>query len=163
MLTHEKLAELRRLANNAVPSAEWFLSQHLDEVPFIDGAAAKFIVAANPEAILRMLSMLNALQARIAELEKKAALHDQIMRACGELPEGWEIVIELENGAGTVSLFDPEYREVEYPEDHESMAHAVGDAIDAALTWPEDTSDYGSRIAVIGQNGNDGISYKEQK
>lgn len=38
-------------------------------------------------------------------------------------------------------------------------------AIDAAMqpTWPEDTSDYGSRIAVIGQNGNDGLSYKEQK
>lgn len=32
-----------------------------------------------------------------------------------------------------------------------------------ASQWPEDASDYGSRIAVIGQNGNDGISYKEQK
>lgn len=38
-------------------------------------------------------------------------------------------------------------------------------SIDAAMqpTWPEDTSDYGSRIAVIWQNGNDGLSYKEQK
>lgn len=26
-------------------------------------------------------------------------------------------------------------------------------------SWPEDTSDYGSRIAVIGQNGNDGLHY----
>lgn len=25
--------------------------------------------------------------------------------------------------------------------------------------WPEDESDYGSRIAAIGQNGNDGLHY----
>lgn len=71
MLTHEQLADLRRLANKAVPSAEWFLSQHLNEVPFIDGAAAKFIVAANPEAILHMLHHIEAMQARIAEFDGK--------------------------------------------------------------------------------------------
>ena len=71
MLKPEQLAELRRLANKAVPSAEWFLSQHLNEVPFIDGAAAKFIVAANPEAILHMLHHIEAMQARIKELEKE--------------------------------------------------------------------------------------------
>lgn len=26
-------------------------------------------------------------------------------------------------------------------------------------SWPEDDSDYGNRIAVIGQNGNDGLHY----
>ena len=38
-------------------------------------------------------------------------------------------------------------------------------AIDAAMqpTWPEDASDYGSRIAAIGQNGNDGLLYPEQE
>lgn len=29
-------------------------------------------------------------------------------------------------------------------------------------TWPEDTSDYGSRIAVIGQNGATGEHYEEE-
>lgn len=72
MLKHEQLTELRRLANKAVPSAEWFLSQHLNEVPFIDGAAAKFIVAANPEAILHMLHHIDAQQARISELTLKS-------------------------------------------------------------------------------------------
>lgn len=28
-------------------------------------------------------------------------------------------------------------------------------------TWPEDASDYGSRIDVLGQNGNDGLHYPE--
>lgn len=32
---------------------------------------------------------------------------------------------------------------------------------DRMKEWPEDTSDYGSRIAVIGQNGNDGQHYEE--
>lgn len=38
-------------------------------------------------------------------------------------------------------------------------------SIDAAMqpAWPEDTSDYGSRIAIVGQNGNDGLAYQEEQ
>lgn len=145
MLTPEQLAELRRLANKAVPSAEWFLSQHLNEVPFIDGAAAKFIVAANPDAILRMLSMLNAQQARIAELEKDAARYRWLRDH--EDPESIE---GPARDMARAMLID---------------SRKTDEAIDAAMqpTWPEDASDYGSRIAAIGQNGNDGLHYAREQ
>lgn len=41
--------------------------------------------------------------------------------------------------------------------------HSLDRFIDSAMqsTWPEDASDYGSRIDVIGQNGNDGLHYPE--
>lgn len=33
----------------------------------------------------------------------------------------------------------------------------------ATQPWPDDASDYGSRIAVVGQNGNDGLHYQDQE
>lgn len=100
MLKPEQLTEMRRLADKAVPSAEWFLSKHLNEVPFIDGAAAKFIVAANPEAILHMLHHIEAMQARIAELEAHLQLADDCQEPLfDELAEKANRIAELEQDA----------------------------------------------------------------
>jgi hypothetical protein len=67
-----------------------------------------------------------------ADVARDAALYCAVQRACAELPEGWEIRIELERSAGTVSLVNPDGEDVDYPSDHEYMALDINDAIDAA-------------------------------
>ena len=68
-----------------------------------------------------------------ADVARDAALYCAVQRACAELPEGWEIRIELERSAGTVSLVNPDGEDVDYPSDHEYMASDINDAIDAAI------------------------------
>ena len=68
-----------------------------------------------------------------ADVARDAALYCAVQRACAELPEGWEIRIELERSAGTVSLVNPDGEDVDYPSDHECMASDINDAIDAAI------------------------------
>lgn len=54
-------------------------------------------------------------------------------RAASELPEGWQITIEVELNAGYVSLHDPEGEEHEFPCNRESMAQDVLDALEYAV------------------------------
>jgi len=68
-----------------------------------------------------------------ADVARDAALYCAVQRACAELPEGWEIRIELERSAGTVSLVNPDGEDVDYPSDHEYMASDINDAIDSAI------------------------------
>ena len=68
-----------------------------------------------------------------ADVARDAALYCAVQRVCAELPEGWEIRIELERSAGTVSLVNPDGEYVDYPSDHEYMASDINDAIDAAI------------------------------
>lgn len=53
-------------------------------------------------------------------------------RACGELPFGYEIIIELENGAGSVTLCDPD-GEKQCFEGSDYFANDIRNAIDAAI------------------------------
>lgn len=83
---------------------------------------------------------INELQTDNAELRieneslrKDAELHKQIQRACGDLPEGWEIRLSLENGAGWFDLFDDNGNHVEFASNHENLAETLSDAIDAAM------------------------------
>ena len=55
-----------------------------------------------------------------------------IENACADLPEGWEIRINLERNSGTVSLLDPEGDEVEFPSENECLSESVQDALDQA-------------------------------
>ena len=68
-----------------------------------------------------------------ADVARDAALYCAVLRSCAELPEGWEIRIELERSAGTVSLVNPDGEDVDYPSDHEYMASDINDAIDSAI------------------------------
>lgn len=68
-----------------------------------------------------------------ADVARDAALYCAAQRACAELPEGWEIRIELERSAGTVILVNPDGEDVDYSSDHEYMASDINDAIDAAI------------------------------
>lgn len=54
------------------------------------------------------LTWIERLEAEIEALREKAAMHDAIQRACAELPQGADLHIELENGAGTVRLYLPD-------------------------------------------------------
>lgn len=56
----------------------------------------------------------------------------QMQRAAGELPDGYEVVISLENGAGTVHLLDEFGDQVELDDDHDGIASEIEEAIETA-------------------------------
>ncbi|WP_274644179.1 hypothetical protein [Pseudomonas serbica] len=72
------------------------------------------------------------LQAKFKVLTKVPPLYAAVERAAGELPEGWEIQMGIERGAGTVNLFDPDDCEVEFATNHERLDYTVIDALEAA-------------------------------
>lgn len=122
------------------------------------GAAERYFRAARPETVLQLLAHIDAQQARIAELEKDAARYPALRDAVIAATAGIKHQIEL---AITQAMRES------HASGHgaELTTAAIDSAIDAAMqpSWPEDTSDYGSRIAVVGQNGNDGLHYQEQE
>lgn len=59
------------------------------------------------------------------------SLEENINRAAAELPEGWIIEINVERGAGWVSLYDNEGMSVVICEDG-TLSEQVSDAIDYA-------------------------------
>ncbi|AQG98557.1 hypothetical protein A9R05_06715 [Burkholderia sp. KK1] len=58
---------------------------------------------------------------------------DPVNRACGELPEGWQIEIGLERGAGWVDLRSPEGKQVTFDDDADKFGWKIHKAIDAAI------------------------------
>jgi hypothetical protein len=87
-------------------------------------------------AVLRYIATLtaerDALAQRCAAAERDAGLHRAMQRAAGELPEGWEIVIGVERGAGWVDVTDWDGNPHETCPD-DSLAQQVHAAIDAAI------------------------------
>jgi hypothetical protein len=98
--------------------------------------------------------MLKKQAARIAELEAQIAAvapaqtadtddarghwnpiynTDPVQRACGELPEGWEIEITLEQGAGCVYLIDPTGERTDI-DSADKFDWTIHEAIDAAMS-----------------------------
>ncbi|MDI1331266.1 hypothetical protein [Pseudomonas sp.] len=77
---------------------------------------------------------LNAADQRIDELESVPALYQQVQRAAGDLPDGWEILICIEKGSGSVDLVDPDGSVVEFATNDERLDYTVSDAIDHALS-----------------------------
>lgn len=72
------------------------------------------------------------LKRRIAELESVPPLYAAVEEAAGALPDGWEIRLCVEQGAGTVELFDPDGVESDFATNHERLDFTVKDALDAA-------------------------------
>ncbi|AHC48979.1 hypothetical protein [Achromobacter xylosoxidans] len=60
------------------------------------------------------------------------AIGQALNRACAELPEGWQIQIELEKGAGTVTVLDPEYCPTGV-NGGEAFSDTINEAIDTAF------------------------------
>lgn len=68
------------------------------------------------------------------EAVRKNATESAIQRACRELPEGWSMQIELERGAGDVTLFNAWDIVVDFGQDFDSsISEQVEAAIDAAM------------------------------
>jgi len=68
----------------------------------------------------------------VEKLTQQAELYQQVQRAAGELPNGWEIRICIERDAGYAELWDGDGCEVDFPNSCESLADTVSDAIDHA-------------------------------
>jgi len=54
-------------------------------------------------------------------------------KVCGELPDGWQITVELERDSGCVVLTNPAGDEVEYPSSFESITDQLFDALEYAV------------------------------
>lgn len=54
-----------------------------------------------------------------------------VMRACEVLPEGWTVRVDLENGAGTVCLIDPDGSCI----DRDLSLECFSDEINAAIEY----------------------------
>jgi hypothetical protein len=114
----------------------------------IDKAIA--ILEAGRGDALKALDALsvNRLGAAVKELRALSRRHwnpvyntDPVQRACGDLPEGWEIEISLELGSGSVYLIDPTGERIDIEHGGECFDWAIHEAIDAAiasLTKPAD-------------------------
>lgn len=61
-------------------------------------------------------------------------LGQQIDRAAGELPEGYRITIELEQGAGWIELTDPEGTIIATNDGDGAFANQLEELIDQAIT-----------------------------
>ena len=93
------------------------LRRHADKIgrPAGDTPAVMHAAAANIED----------LELRLREAEKDAALDRAIQKACGELPEGFSIIISLENGAGYPELYNQDGDEVAWHYEDKSIADTV--------------------------------------
>lgn len=91
-----------------------------------------------------------ALASRVMELERERdrltlsridreclRIGQEIQRAAGELPDGYEMEIEIERGAGSVYLSKPDYSKVSFHDMVDGMSYAITEAIDAAIASKE--------------------------
>ena len=74
----------------------------------------------------------DALAAEMKALREKVRLEAQCQRASGSLPDGWDITISLEKGAGWVDLYRGD-EEVELSCDCGNLASRLEAAIDHAI------------------------------
>ena len=74
----------------------------------------------------------DALAAELKALREKVRLEAQCQRASGSLPDGWDITISLEKGAGWVDLYRGD-EEVELSCDCGNLASRLEAAIDHAI------------------------------
>ena len=82
------------------------------------------------KAIRNLVAERDALAAEVAALKAQAdPINDAVEEACGELPEGWSVGIDLKRGAATVYVFDPEGESEMVHEDETSVADLIRAAI----------------------------------
>ena len=57
---------------------------------------------------------------------------EEVQRAAGELPDGYEIAIYIEKGYGGVKLVDPDYEEHSFDDTVDGLSHCITQAIEFA-------------------------------
>lgn len=65
------------------------------------------------------------------------AIGRAVNRACTELPEGWHISVQLENGAGTVYMTDWDGNEYDHFQSDDGFGDVINQAIDGAIAAKE--------------------------
>lgn len=83
-------------------------------------------------AVNHSCRQLRSAREEIAALRRQAQLEAQCQRASGSLPDGWDITISLEKGAGWVDLYRGD-EEVELSCDCGNLASHLEAAIDHAI------------------------------
>lgn len=142
---HESLAD--RIAGT--------ISRHINE-PLVQAhvlAAAREIAgyATHPHPSGDSGQVAGGQQDERADEQREMGL--QLDRACLELPEGWELRIELESGAGSVSIIDPKGEATDITMDHDGLSYMIADAIDTAIVEARAQQDGGDGRAQGGGNG----------
>ena len=89
------------------------------------------------------LAALAAAQQALRDAERDAAIGFQVLRACEELPFGFDLHIELEKDAGTVRLYHPDTDAFEREFEADTFAGQISAAIDAALAQREQQGEKG--------------------
>ena len=92
--------------------------------------------------VLAMAQEIEALRQQLVEYSSGEALIGRAINdAATRLPDGWQIDIELECGAGTVYLLDPFGDLIDFDEDsepfHEKIQAAIRRAIELAPRYKE--------------------------
>lgn len=84
-------------------------------------------------AIRSALSASSEQQAAQQDAERDQAIGRAVQRACADLPEGCEIVIHLEKGAGTVYMTDWDGNEYDHFQSDEGFGDVINQAVDGAI------------------------------
>ncbi|MEQ9725219.1 hypothetical protein ABRP29_06215 [Pseudomonas sp. WHRI 8822A] len=88
-----------------------------------------FIQAPVDRAVERIRALL------CEQLEGTVPLYEAVERACGELPDGWSVLLNMERGSGCVELYDSNGVQIDdFPSDHERLDYTINDAIEHSLT-----------------------------
>lgn len=117
----------------AQPAADEPIHQWADQDLWMDGDEADMASARAEGFKTRTLWTAPPASAHGDEAVRKDATESAIQRACGVLPEGWSMQIDLERDAGWVTLFNPWGRAVDFGQDFGSIGAHVEAAIDAAM------------------------------
>lgn len=115
------------------PAAGEPVHQWADQDLWMDGDEADLASARAEGFKTRTLWSAPPAAAHGDEAARKDATESAIQRACGVLPEGWSMQIDLERDAGWVTLFNPWGRVVDFGQDFGSIGAHVEAAIDAAM------------------------------
>ena len=69
--------------------------------------------------------------------QKESIDFNNMMEAvCRNLPEGWSLVLDLENGAATVRLYEPKEKEMGLPDPADkTLVEQMNDALLVANGW----------------------------
>jgi hypothetical protein len=95
---------------------------------FAGSEVSMAVYASDYDALLAELDDLKR------DAERRIPLYEAAERACRDLPNGWNIKLCLERGAGWIELYDDcgEYCDG-FPTNNERLDYTLNDAIDAAL------------------------------
>lgn len=70
---------------------------------------------------------------RLTSIQRECLrIGEELQRAAGELPDGYELKVEIERGYGGVYLINPSYDAKEFSDTVDGLSHCITQAIEAA-------------------------------